>query len=228
VVGLPAGDPDRDDRLHGDRDDLEHGRGGQGRDEDDPGRDRPRADRRVRHLLHAAGDRAVRPAGRARGERRVLHAAGPAGGGGRLRGRPDPRGGQGDRPRPDAGRDRAVRRPARRDDPLHRDERRAHRRLAARLLDGRLPPAARPPAPAAPQVRHAVDRADRVRRGRVPDPHPRPGRLPRADVRLRRDALVLDRPPVGDPAAPDPARSRAPVPRPGQHPDIRAWTSRAP
>ncbi len=43
VEGLRAGDPDRDDRLHGHRDDLEHGRGGQGRAQDDPGGDQPRA-----------------------------------------------------------------------------------------------------------------------------------------------------------------------------------------
>ena len=36
-------DPDRHDRLHRHRDDLEHGRGGQGRGEDDPGGDQPRA-----------------------------------------------------------------------------------------------------------------------------------------------------------------------------------------
>ena len=36
--GLHPRDPDRHARLHGHRDDLEHGRGGQGRDEDDPDR----------------------------------------------------------------------------------------------------------------------------------------------------------------------------------------------
>ena len=51
---------------------------------------------------------------------------------------------------PAAGRD--LRRPARRDDPLHRDERGHHRRVAARLLDGPAPPDARPAAPAAPEV----------------------------------------------------------------------------
>ena len=47
----------------GHRDDLEHGRGGQGRDDDDPGGDLARAARRLRHLLHAAGRRAVGAAG---------------------------------------------------------------------------------------------------------------------------------------------------------------------
>ena len=47
--------PDRHARLHGHRDRLEHGRGGQGRGPDDPGGDQPRAARRLRHLLHAPG-----------------------------------------------------------------------------------------------------------------------------------------------------------------------------
>src|SRR3712207_8828670 len=45
-----------------------------------------------------------------------------------------------------------LRRHPRGDDPLHRDERGAHRRLAARLLDWHLPPDARPPAPAASRL----------------------------------------------------------------------------
>ena len=52
LEGLPHRDPHRDDRLHGDRDDLQHGRGGQGRAQDDPGGDQPRADRGLRDLLH--------------------------------------------------------------------------------------------------------------------------------------------------------------------------------
>jgi hypothetical protein len=43
LARLHPRDPHRDARLHGHRDDLEHGRGGQGRDEDDPDRDQPRA-----------------------------------------------------------------------------------------------------------------------------------------------------------------------------------------
>ena len=61
---------------------------------------------------------------------------------------------------------RALRRPARRDDPVPRDERGDHRRLAARLLDGHPPAAARPPAPAAPEVRHAVGRDHHLRHRR--------------------------------------------------------------
>ena len=45
---------------------------------------------------------------------------------------------------------RDLRRPAGGDDPLPRHQRGPDRRLAARLLDGHPPPAARPPAPAAP------------------------------------------------------------------------------
>ena len=71
VERLHPRDPDRHARLHGHRDDLEHGRGGQGRGDDDPGGDQPRAHRRVRDLLHAAGRRAVRAAGHAAAGRRV-------------------------------------------------------------------------------------------------------------------------------------------------------------
>ena len=104
------------------------------------------------------GRRAVGAAGRARRRRRVLHAARADRGGGRLRRRPDPRRRQADRPRAAAERGGDLRRPARGDDPLPRHQRRADRRLAARLLDGHPPPAARPAAPAAPEVPHAVDR----------------------------------------------------------------------
>ena len=54
-LAIPVGD----DRLHGHRDDLEHGRGGQGRDDDDPEGDQPRRHRRLRDLRAAAGGRAV-------------------------------------------------------------------------------------------------------------------------------------------------------------------------
>ena len=71
LLAIPIGDA----RLHGHRDDLEHGRGGPGRDADDPDRDQPRAHRGVRHLLHAPRRGAVsalpvRP-GAARRSRRV-------------------------------------------------------------------------------------------------------------------------------------------------------------
>ena len=66
--------PDRHARLHGHRDDLEHGRGGQGRGHHDPRGHQPRPHRGVRHLLHAPGRRAVGPA---RGERRDEARASP-------------------------------------------------------------------------------------------------------------------------------------------------------
>ena len=158
LARLHPRDPDRDARLHRHRDDLEHGRGGQGRDEDDPDRDQPRADRGLHDLLHAAGRRALGAAGAARRRRRLLHAARADRGGGRLRRRPDPRRRQADRPRAAAERRGDLRRPARGDDPVPRHQRGADRRLAARLLDGHPPPAARPAAPAAPEVPDAVDR----------------------------------------------------------------------
>ena len=166
VEGLHPRDPDRHDRLHGHRDDLEHGRGGARRDQDDPGRDQTRRDRRLRDLLHAARGRAGRAAGAAGRGRRVLHAARPARGGGRLRGRPDRRPGREPEPGrvPDAGRD--LRRHPRRHDPVPGHQRGPDRRLAARLLDGHPPPAARPAAPIAPALPDAVDRDHRLRRRR--------------------------------------------------------------
>ena len=133
----------------------------------DPGRDQPRADRGLRDLLHAPGGRAVRAAGRARPATGEYYT---------LLGLPEEEGGFAGDPilgvvkqidlGPLQARGRALRRPARRDDPLHRDQRRAHRRLAARLLDGHPPPAARRAAPAAPALPHAVDRHPRLRRAR--------------------------------------------------------------
>ena len=159
-------DPDRHARLHGHRDGLEHGRGGQGRGHDDPGGDQPRAARRLRDLLHAARGRALRAAGHAGrdGEYQT-----------RL-GLTEEEGGFAGDPvlgvvkqidlGPFQGVDRGLRRPARRDDPLPRHERGHHRRLAARLLDGHPPPDARRAAPPAPALPHAVDRHPRLRRRR--------------------------------------------------------------
>ena len=95
-LAIPVGD----DRLHGHRDDLEHGRGGQGRDEDDPGGDQPRRDRRVRDLRAAARRRAERAAGRRRTPTASYQTLlGLPEDAGRLRRRPDPRRRQADRPR---------------------------------------------------------------------------------------------------------------------------------
>ena len=78
------------------------------------------------------------------------------------------------------------------DDPVHRHERRHPRRLAAQLLHGPAPPAARVPAAAAPALPHALRRDHRLQHDRLHRDHPGRGRLPRRDLRLRRDALVHD------------------------------------
>ena len=130
---------------------------------------------------------------------------------------------------------RDLRRPARRDDPVHRRQRRHHRRLAAGLLDGPAPPGARPSQPPASALLHAVDRHPAVRRRRLPDDHPRPGRIPRQHVRVRGDALVHDRAPVGDrlrvkePDRPRPYRGPGTLHVAGRScPCSRCWASSAP
>ena len=97
----------------------------------------------------------------------------------------------------------AVRRRAGGDDPLHRHERRHHRRVAHHVLDGDLPADARGlPAPAS-AAQDAVHRA-RALRGHRADRDPAPGRrqLRRDAVLARRDALVHGRARV-DRASPD-------------------------
>ena len=94
-----------------------------------------------------------------------------------------------------------LRRHPRCDDPVHRHERRRDRRVADHLLDVELPPAAGGVPQAAPQAEDAVALARRLR-GNRPDALPAlgAGRLPGADVRVRRHALVHDRPSGGDDA----------------------------
>ena len=221
VERLHPGDPDRHAGLHGDRDRLEHGRGGQERGGDDPGGDQSRADRRLRDLLHAAGRRAVGAAGDADGLRRVPDPARPDRGGGRLRGRPGARRGQADGPRALPARRGDLRRPARRDDPLPGHQRRDHRRLAARLLDGHPPPDARLAAPAAPALPHAVDRHPRVQRRRHRADPAGPGGPARPDLLLRRAAVVHDGPRGRRAAASQASRRRSALPRARQHQDRR-------
>ena len=99
-----------------------------------------------------------------------------------------------------------------RDDPVHRHERRADRRVAADLLDGPVPPAARGAAQAAPALPHArTSRSSCSGAVACLTIMPGPGRLPRHDLRLRRDAVVHDRPRGGDRAADQAARTRAAV-----------------
>ena len=135
---------------------------------------------------------------------------------GRLRGRPDPRRGQGVQPRLTAASRRDLRRPARRDDPLHRDERRPHRRVAPGLLDGHPPPGARPPRRLHPKYGTPWIGILVFGGVAIVTLHPRPGRLPREHVRLRRDAVVHDRAHLGHPAAQDQSRRGAAVHRPRQ------------
>ena len=129
--GLRARDRRGDDRLHGDRDDLEHVRGGARCPADDPARRRLGGGRRPRALrpdpsrgaLCNAGD----PERRGPLQHRSRH---------QIRRRPRPR---------DRGEPRAVRpyphpallrRCAGGGDPHHRDERGPDRRVAAHVLDG--------------------------------------------------------------------------------------------
>src|SRR4051794_10084064 len=78
LKGLLPRNPDRNARLKGDGDDLEHGGGGKGRVQDDPRRDQARGDRGLRHLLHAAGGGARRAARHPGRRRHLLHQARPA------------------------------------------------------------------------------------------------------------------------------------------------------
>ena len=192
-------DPDRDDRLHRDRDRLEPGRGGARS---------CRATSRVRILLVAVAvfaiyftlpaDRPLGAAGHARsdGEYETLLGLPPEEGGFAN----DPVLGRRREPRHlaasllDSARD--LRGRPRRDDPPHRHERGRDRRLAHHVFDVELPPAAERFPPAPPAVQDAVDRAGRLRRASSRSSRPCcPGRrLPGDDVLVRRDAVVHDRP----------------------------------
>ena len=110
----------------------------------------------------------------------------------------------------------ALRRPAGGDDPVPGHQRGHHRRLPARVLDGHPPPAARRPATPAPALPHAVDRHPRLLGPGDPDPAARPGGLPGQHLLVRGAAVVHDRARLGDPAAPQAAGLRAPLPRPRQ------------
>ena len=218
---LPARDPRGDDRLHGHRDRLQPLRGGARPLADHPALDLHGGGRRLRDLLHAAADRALGDA-RPPGQRALRDGARPAAAEG-LRERPGARRRLQSRSHgsPAVG-DQDLRGNPRRDDPLHRDERRRDRRLADHLFDGRLPAAAERLPPAAPEVQDALAVADHLRRLRLdPRPAPRQDDLPRHDVLVRRDALLHDRARRGDPAAAA-ARGRGhPVEGPAQLPLAR-------
>ncbi len=121
----------------------------------------------------------------------------------------------------DAARD--LRGHPRSDDPLHRDERGRHRRLAHHLLDGDLSAAAGGVSPAAPAVQDAVAVA-RALRGDRADPRdpPRRRQLRRDALLARRDPVVHGRPRIGHPPAGDGrARGRDSVPRAAERADRR-------
>ena len=213
------GDPGGDDRLHGHRDDLEHGRGGQGRVEDDPGGDQARGHRGLRHLRPAAGRGAQRAARRPGRHGRVLHAAGPHRGPGRLRRR---------------SRARAW----------SRTWTSASSRGPTEIYVGLLAATILFIATNAGIIGVSRLVYSMGLHRQVPDPlrqlhprhgtpwigilvfgaiaclthDPRQGRVPGQHVRVRGDAVVHHRPHLGGPAALHPARPPAALPRPGADP----------
>ena len=194
---LRARDRGRDDRLHRDRDDLEHGRGG-------PRRDRGRSRAGV-GLDGARGGRPLRAAaGRSR-SRRCRSPRTPA-----ATTRPSSA-----RPSPTTRCSGSSRTSA--SAPGLTDVLRvyvgilaavilliatnagADRRLAAHLLDGPAPPAARAAAPGPPDASAPpTSRSSSSRRSRRSRCCPGETDLPGDDVLVRRDALVHDRPRLGD------------------------------
>jgi hypothetical protein len=213
-------DPCGDDRLHGDRDDLEHGRGGQGRGEDDPRCHQPRRDRGVRDLCGAARGGPVGASGPLR-RAALPDAARAERGQGRVRRRPGAR----DRQAPEPGAPPACRRDlrgaARRHDPVHRHQCRNHRRLTTGVFDGTAPADARRAASTTSEVPHSLDWNCGIWRDRMRDADPRTGHVPRVHVRVRGDAVVHDRAHLGDPPTPDTAAARTALPRSGAIADRR-------
>ena len=139
LEGLPDRDPGRDDRLHRDRDDLEHGRGGQG-----PSRER------FRPRSRAWSSRCLRSTPRCRRSRcRRSRCAVATDAARRCSASRRTEGGFAGDPvlgivkhlhlGAAAARRRDLRRSAGRDDPVHRHQRRDHRGLPARVLDGPPP-----------------------------------------------------------------------------------------
>ena len=221
--GLRARDPDRHARLHGHRDDLEHGRGGPGRGQDGPGGDQPRAARRVRDLLHAAGRGADRAAGpRRRADGRVLHAARADRGGGRLRRRPDPRRRQAawtsGRCRTSARSTSACSPPRSCSSPPTRAS------SASRGSSTRWASTARCPTRCGGCTRatgrHGSASSSSAALAILDHPA-RPGGLPRQPLLLRRAAVVHDRARLRHPPAARSSPTPAPLPRPGQPADRR-------
>ena len=209
-----------DARLHRHRDGREHGRGVPRPRASGPQGRQPRRAGRARRLRRHLGRRPVGPAGRPSRRRlqrgaaavlqlpRLCHRAGRAlperpGAGGHLP--PGPA-----RDGPETG--RILRRPARRDDPVHRHQRRHDRDLAPVLVAVRASPAAAPVLTAASQVPHALVHADVLLRAGGRAGPVREHRSARQPLLVRRDAVVHDRPRGGHRAARQGPRSRAPLP----------------
>ena len=86
-----------------------------------------------------------------------------------------------------------LRRPARRDDPVHRDQRGHDRHLATVVVAGRAPPAAAAVLPAAPEVPHTLVHARVLLAVRLCADPVRQHRSARQPLLVRRDAVVHDR-----------------------------------
>ena len=225
----------RDARLHRHRDGREHGRGGPRPRQAGPEGRQPRGARRARRLRGHLGGRAVGAAGgppRRRLQPRAAQQASPRPGYATALGgffQNDPVLGDHLPPRParhGAETRPVLRRHARRDDPVHRDQRRHDRHLAAVVVAGRAPPAAEPVLAAAPEVPHAVvhDRLLLAARRRA-DPL-RQHQRARQPLLVRRDAVVHDRPRRGHRAAHQGPRPRAPLPDALERAHSRARRSR--
>ena len=207
LIAIPIGD----DRLHRHRDDLEHGRGGARRGEDDPGGDQPRRDRRLRDLRRCCPPSRSRRCRSRSDATAVPDAARPHRGPGRLRGRPDAR------------RRQAAATSARSSTSgeiyvgilaatilfiaTNAGIIGVSRLVYSMGMHRQMPDRLRQ---LHPQLPHAVDRDPRLRRHRLRHADPGPGRVPGQHVRVRRDAVVHDRARGGDPRCgwPSPTRAR--------------------
>ncbi len=107
------------------------------------------------------------------------------------------------------------------DDPVHRDQRRHDRDLAAVVVAGGAPPAAEAVRLAAPALPHAVVHADLLLGSRVHADHLREHRSARQPVLVRGDAVVHDGPRGDHRAAREGPRSRASLRRPVGRPHPR-------
>ena len=197
-----------DARLHRDRDRLEHGRGGARSGHGCPQSREPDPDRRARRVRRHDRRGPVGASG-PRARRTLVHAAGARLQPRRLPERPGAR----DHPAPRAERHgpphpRLLRGDPRRDDPVHRHQRRADRDLAAVVVAGRAPSAAGDLFAAASALPDAVVHDHHVLGDCRDRADPGPDQLPRQPLLVRRDAVVHDRARVGDRAPDQGSRAR--------------------